>query len=235
MQMKFDVPQLRKADLEKPRKQEELRVLLDELYARFAKTRAGKRAIRLNEGELLKQLTEELWPLSLFADAFYRSRRDVLFQLAIDSPTYDALILESDNTQILHCLQITQAFDGYQEYLRMLHLEEYGRAPVTGPPLKKDRATGSVPETTTDAVRHDDLLAQTFEQLRIAVNRKSRMRYEQGTSLIVEFKAYFIDSEEDRRQLDEFVRSQLLHEAEHFAGLYLVSGRDGFALSYDLR
>jgi hypothetical protein len=195
----------------------------------------GKRAVRLKQGDLVKQFIEEIWPLSLFADAFYRGRPDVLFKPAVGNQSFDALLIDASTHCILHHLQITQSFDGYQNYLRMLHLEEHGRAPVTGPGLEKNKASGRVRETWPEAVRHDQVLAQTFKAIQVAVWRKSRMRYESDTSLIVEFEDNHIHSESDRRALDEFARSTLVLAAAHFAALYLVSDRERLAFKYNIR
>ena len=93
----------------------------------------------------MKKFMEEVWPLALFADAFYKGRREILFQPVLGWESYDALVLEVSSDKIAHHLQITQSFDGYQNHLRMLHLEEHGRAPVTGSKFEKDRATGPCP------------------------------------------------------------------------------------------
>src|SRR5712671_6308546 len=132
------IPTLTEADLEQPRTQSELRKCVDELHRRFSETNEGKRAVRLRRGHLVKKFMEEIWPLALFADAFYRGRSDVQFQPAIGNQSYDARLFEASTHRVLHHLQITQSFDGYQNHLRMLHLDEHGRAPVTGLKLKKD-------------------------------------------------------------------------------------------------
>lgn len=181
-------PRLTKSDFERPRTQAELRKWVDDLHRRFGQTKEGKRTVRLKQGNLVKRFIEEIWPLALFADAFYKGSPDVLFKPTVGSQSYDALLIDASTHHVLHHLQITQAFDGYQNYLRMLHLEAHGRAPVTGPPLKKDKASGRVRETWPEAVPHDRVLAQTFEDIHEAVRRKSKMRYESDTSLIVEFE-----------------------------------------------
>jgi hypothetical protein len=116
----------------------------------------------------------------------------------------------------------------------MLHLEEHGRAPVTGSKFEKDRATGRVPETWPEAVEHQKLLVQTFEHIRGAVRRKSHMRYGADTSLIVEFEDNHIHSESDRMALDSFARSILSPYVINFAALYLVSDRQRLGFGYGI-
>jgi hypothetical protein len=201
------VPELSEADLQRPRTQAELRAWVDQLHDQFGRTEEGKGAVRLNKGNLVKEFIEEVWPLALFADAFYKGRDDFLFRPVLGCESYDALILKASSRKTVHHLQITQSFDGYQNHLRMLHLVEHGRAPLTGSKLERDRATGRVLETWPEAVEHDQLLEQTFEHIRDAVRRKSQMRYGADTSLIVEFEDNHIHSESDRLALDRFARS----------------------------
>jgi hypothetical protein len=116
----------------------------------------------------------------------------------------------------------------------MLHLVEHGRAPVTGPKLQKDKGTRSVQETWPQVVRHDKALLESFERIQGAVERKSLMRYEADTFLIVEFEDTYIHSESDRAALDHFARSALAPRAAHFAALYLVSDRERLAFRYEI-
>lgn len=227
------IPTLNTTDLERPRTQAELRAWVDNLHRKFGQTQEGKQAVRLNHGDLVKRFKEEVWPLALFADAFYKGKADVLLKPVIGNQSYDALILEASAHKVLHHLQVTQSFDGYQNYLRMLNLVEHGRAPVTGAVLQKDKATGRVPEIWPEAVPHDQALEQAFEHIRVAVQRKSQMRYEGGTSLIVEFEDDHIHSERDRRALDKFARSTLVPAALNFTALYLVSDRERLAFKYE--
>lgn len=131
-------------------------------------------------------------------------------------------------------MQITQSFDGYQNYLQMLHLEEHGRAPLTAK-LHKDQKTKHAPETWPEMVRHDKVLQQTFQHILAGVRRKCVMRYESKTSLIVEFEDSFIQSAADRDALDRFARCDLVPVASNFDALYLVSDRQRLALRFIVR
>lgn len=224
------IPKLVKLDIEQPRTQSELRAWIDKFHREFGQTKEGKRAIRLKAGALVKQFKEEIWPLGLFADAFYNGRTDLFFQNVIGNQSYDALIVHA-NGRVLHHLQITQALDGHQDNLRMLHLETYGRAPITGVKLQRDKSR-RVPETWPEAESHEKLLKQVFERIRSSVQLKSLMRYERNTSLILEFEDNHLDSEGDRQALDEFARCSLLPIAGNYAALYLVSSHHRHAFQY---
>lgn len=164
----------------------------------------------------------------------YKSRSDVLFKFVLGCESYDALIIEAPGGRIIQYLQITQSFDGYQNHLRMLHLEEYGHAPATGPDLEKDKASGRVGESWSEAIPHNKLLEETFAEIQAAVQGKSLMRYEKGTWLIVEFEDNHIHSKSDQAALNEFARSTLIPAVSHFAALYLVSDRERLAFEYKI-
>ena len=76
-------PEITESNLQRRRTQSELRAWVDQLHGQFGSTKEGKRALRLNKGNLVKTFLEELWPLALFADAFYKGRSDTLFQLVL--------------------------------------------------------------------------------------------------------------------------------------------------------
>lgn len=223
------MPTLTETDLERPRTQEELRKWVDDLHQSFFQTRESIHALRLNMG-LVKQFREEVYPLALFADAFFKGRSDVLFQPVIGSQSYDALLMEASTH---HYLEITQAFDGYQHHLRMQHLEKYGRAPITGPRLEKDKTNGCVHEIWPEAEAHEKLLAQTFAAIQTAVKKKSEKPYKSDMTLIVEIEDHHLHSESDGRALDSFARSTLVPAAAaRFAVLSLVSDSKRLAFKY---
>lgn len=225
--------QLNVNDLQLPRSQSELHDWVMQTLNLFASSNQGRTAVRLkNKGcSLVKQFMEELFPLMLFADGFYSSNDAVLFQLVIGNQSYDALILERATRKPIEYLQITQSFDGYQNSLRMLHLEQYGHAPVTGPTLSKNNV-GAVSETNAEVVQHDSVLNNTFENIRLSVERKLKMRYESNTSLIVNVESSHFLDEYDTAALHEFIAKEISPFIKHFISLYLVSDRQGFAFRY---
>jgi hypothetical protein len=102
------VPGLSKIDLQTPRTQTDLRAWVERVHHQFGRTREGNRALRLNEGDLVKKFMEEIWPLALFADAFYMGNKDVLFKPVLGRQSDDAFILEAHSCNIIHHIQITQ-------------------------------------------------------------------------------------------------------------------------------
>ena len=230
------IPNLSESDLQKPRIQADLRAWVDALHAQFVSTEEGKRAVRLNSGNLVKVFEEEVWPLALFADGFYKGRADILFQLVLGCESYDALLLDASERRPRKYLQITQAIDGNQNHIRMLHLNMYGRAPLTGPKLLKNEVIESAQENWPEAVPHDRALQDSLGRIRDAVARKLTMRYEVGTFLIVEFEDTHIHSESDRIAIDQYARSIVVPLAQKatFGALYLVSDRKRLAFGYEI-
>jgi hypothetical protein len=234
---------LSESEMQKARTQADLRADVDSLRDQCGATREGKRAARFGQGKLVKKL-EEMTLLALFADAFFNGRSDVLFKPIVADQSYDALLLDPLTGRVLHHLQLTQAFAdasgsdasrgyGYQNHLRMCQLDEYGHAPLTGPKLQRNRATGNVPETRAEVVPKS--LENIFDGLQSAVERKASTQPEADAFLIVGFEDMSISSESDRAALDRFARSALVPRAGRFATLYLVSGWRRLAFRYRVR
>jgi len=206
---------------------------VDHVYEQFGLTGEGKTALRLKQGRFVKEFMEEIWPLALFADAFYAGRTEFFFEPTIGNQSYDVRIYEGSVTRegLRGYLQITQALNGYQNHLRMLHLTQYGRAPRTGD-LQKGRGSQELEESWGEAVPHNSALEATFQEIKAAVLNKSTMRYEAHTELVVEFDDWCIRSAADKQAFDEWARRELVRAASHFSGLYLVSDRDRLAFHY---
>jgi hypothetical protein len=224
------VPELRKEDLEAPRTQQQLSDWVGKVLAAFGSSPEGKSAFRLNKSGLVKQLVEELLPLKRFAEGFYPGDPEIQFRLVVGNQSYDALV--ESQAQPVTYLQITQAFDGYESYLRKLHLDQNKSVVMTRPAPIKDKRTGRTSQGEGFAVDHDEVLAKTFQDIRAAVERKSAMRYELDTALIVNVESFHFLDEADVEALHVFVRREVTPLARNFRGLYLVSDRQGFAYAY---
>lgn len=224
------VPQLTKEDLEAPRTQQRMSAWVEEVLSAFGSTPEGKSAFRLNKGGLVKQLVEEMLPLRRFADGFYLGDPEVQFRLVVGNQSYDALVVKG--TEAIKHLQITQAFDGYEAYLRKLHLDQNKSVVITGPTPTRDKQTGRTSQGAGFATDHDEILAKTFLDIRTAVERKSAMRYELDTALIVNVESFHFLDEGDVNALHAFVRREVASLACNFRALYLVSDRKGFAYEY---
>lgn len=227
----MSVPELSKEELQGTRTQRQLSDWMNDVLSAFGSTPKGKSAFRFNKGGLIKQLVEEMLPLKRFAEAFYGENSEVQFRLVIGNQSYDALVVDLAGRTIRH-LQITQAFDGYETYLRKLHLDQHKSVGITGPTPTKDKQIGRTSQSPGFAVDHGEVLGKSFQDIRSAVARKSTMRYEPGTSLIVNFESLHFLDDGDIDALHAFVRREVVPLARNFEALYLVSDRKEFAYEY---
>lgn len=224
------VPELSKDELEAPRTQQQMSAWVTEVLSVFGSTPEGKSAFRLSKSGLVKQLVEEMLPLNRFAEGFYLGDPDVEFRLVVGNQSYDALVVRG--AQTIKYLQITQAFDGYQSYLRKLHLDQNKSVVITGPTPTKDKLTERAAQGSGFEVDHREVLDKTFQDIRSAVQRKSAMRYELDTALIVNAESFHFLDASDVEALHAFVRSEVVPLARNFGGLYVVSDRKGLAYEY---
>jgi len=145
----------------------------------------GKDAVRMRSG-LCKQLTEEVYPLSILASHAYGNRDDVTIEPVLGNQNYDAIITVDDRRMKL---EITLAHEGEKEFLRRLMLKEQGHAPAFGD-IKKTgtKNRGIVIESESIAHSVDEILDSQIDLIRKAVHRKLKNKYENGTELLIMFE-----------------------------------------------
>lgn len=193
-------------------------------FQEISQREGGKEAIRKREG-LLKQFTEEIYPLSRLASFLFDGRNDVTLQLVIGNQNYDAVITDyAFSPPHENKLEITVAED--KEYLmrEMLQAEKY--APITGNIEKKGtKHTGEKYRASIDAREPEDYLNKQKEVLSQTLEKKLKKRYEPNTSLLIMFYDTGISSDERGvwEPLSSFIKDELWSKAEQqFAVLYLV-------------
>ena len=102
---------LTKAEIERPRRPDDLFEWVRETYEQFGQTKVGRSTFRLRDGPFLKEFHDETWPLASYAHLFHRGRNEVLFQPVLGSQRYDALIKASSGEVINH-VEVTTALHG---------------------------------------------------------------------------------------------------------------------------
>jgi hypothetical protein len=160
-----------KTDYEKPRKPSELVTYRNHVREKFGATKEGKSAMRLQSDPIVQKFVSELWPLASFVQHVYLEREDLLFSVLLSDGPDDAVATYAKSGAPAFSIQITQALDsdaGEQEHLRMLHLDKYGHAPITGVKLK--RVKGVVPEMWEEA--------EAREKTRDVLHRRIQQRVE---------------------------------------------------------
>ncbi len=219
-----------KKDMEASRTQIELAEWVDVTRKELGKSKEGRKAARLNQGDCVKQFNEELQPMRRYADAFYKGDVNTKFELVIGSQPYDVIVRGSDN-EVLYYLEITLSIDGYQHRLRMEHLNSYNRVPMRGVIHKRDKDR-YVQEARTESVDKKDTIADEFEQILAAFENKSEKRYGKDTILVIDFSSSCFIDKEYIQCLDEFVKDQILKNKCTFKELAFVSGIEGCNLKY---
>ncbi len=240
------MPKLTKCELERPRTACELHKWVQRIHDEFGETREGKRAVwfrdkpcpnkLLKSEPFLKVFSEEVWPLANYAWRFFQNRSDVRFQPVIGNQSYDALLVDKSGSTLKH-FEIVQTLHGKagdQDRLRREHLDRYGHAPLTGPPLERTPDSKGVVENWGGCVKHSDAVAATIRQIRTAIECKASKlnRYSDDTALIVEFQGIFIQLPKDQLTLDEEAKSTLCGLASGFSELALIDDvvREGDAV-----
>lgn len=127
---------LTKEEITRARTVDELINWLNDKFDELKNIDGGKEAIRMRKG-FCKELVEEVYPLGILASHRYLKDPNIILQPVIEDQEYDALIIDkSKEPQIIQKLEITQAHEGENQFLRRLMLHEQGHAPATGP-IKK--------------------------------------------------------------------------------------------------
>jgi hypothetical protein len=230
------IPNLMKSDIERPRVARELYEWVQRVHGEFGKTAEGKSALRRRSAPYLKELLQEIWPLANYAWLFFRERSDVRFHPVIGNQSYDALLVDESGSTLCY-FEITQALHGeagYQDRLRREHLEKCGRAPLTGPPLRRDPGSGFIAETLAECVDHSDAVETIFCQIRAAVETKATKVYPPSTVLIVEFQGIHLQQANDQAALDALAKSTLSGLASRFSELALIDEIPRFGFRYPI-
>lgn len=158
----------------------------------------GVRKIRLREG-LSKYLMEEAFPLGCLASNYFKGSPDVLIGLKIGSQNYDAVVEDSRDgeTKTIH-VEITQAHEGEDEYLRMLALHENGNVSALGPVSKTGtKRSGLCIKVDSIAVSQQEVLERESKRIGDAIARKLGKPYPKNTLLLVAFDDIMAHDRED--------------------------------------
>jgi len=228
------IPDLTKRELETPRHACDLFDWVRGIHGEFGKTNEGKKAMRLYSKPYSKKFCEEIWPLAIYAKIFFGNRSDVSFKPVIGNQSHDAVLVEDKSGETLMYFEITQALDekaGYQERLRMEHLDKYGHAPTTGPPLM--RVKSGVVQQEAEASLNRDWVAETICLIRKAIQKKAQKSYRRDTVLIVQISdsSPFWFQEGYEKRFDAAAKADLCQLASAFSELALV-GSEKFCLRY---
>ena len=179
---------------------------------------------------LFKQFYEEVYPLHLFVSRLYTGRTDIQCMPNLDNRDFDAMIIDySPSPSARLKVEITYAFAGHDEHLRMKHFVAHGHVNAAG----KVSSSGTKNReheihVEDDAFERTDLLKRTCSLIQAAVVRKSMrsnapQKYGQGHVLLVAFDEwYVVHTVQDIAVIKDFVEKHILTLPLNFATLYVI-------------
>lgn len=211
-------------EIETERTSGELAAWLEYKIAAIAALEGGKDAIRLRRG-LCKKLVEEVFATTIFATFKYPSEPLVKFLPVLGNQPYDVRVTDMrTNPSRIHYLEITQAHEGEQDYLRMLELTRKGRVWASGVVTKKGTKYTGIELTVDDSAKSmSEHIHRGTKLIKEAIERKAGGRYNSNTSLVVMFEdAIAFRDEQEQLALDSFMQALLPQSNLAFDRLYLV-------------
>jgi hypothetical protein len=214
---------LSREELLTPRTPTELSRWVEDKFHLFAAHPEAKEWVLLHQG-LSKQFHEEVYPLSLLAKHLYAERSDIKCLPNLDNRDFDATIFDYSTSPFYEFkVEITYAVEK-NNHLRMKYFAENGYVNAIG---KVDKSgtihTGHKIHVEDEAIKHTDLLEQSFSRIRAAVEKKSiKSQYGPGHVLLVAFEYFGFLSEQDKAALKAYVEKHVLTLSLNFAALYVV-------------
>jgi len=183
-----------------------------------------RRRFQLRKDFLAKKFVEEIRPLSLVADHFYKDRQDVGFRPVFGSGPFDAQIFDRSSSAVkVIPLEFTQANYDEKMYQRMLFLESHGSVPLTGPVIKTGtRSSGRLVKAVLQFVNCAQERTGQFNKIAEAARRKARGPRLPGTRLGIVYDGLHISKHQDFDQLYDFAVQNLVPVLGGFAFLYLI-------------
>jgi len=215
---------LTKEEIETPRTAAKIRCWAEQKIEYLGNTKEGKHAIRFREG-YAKELTEETLPLGIFCENYFKSSRYVVIQQHVGNQNYDATIKDKRlKKSPIKYLEITQAHEGEDAHLRMLHLENKGHANVLGMVTKKGtKHTGITVEIENEALEHGVVVDNELQRILEAARRKSGKEYPDNTGLVIICDDYIVFREqEDIEKLIQFIHENVLEYLNNFLKVFVI-------------
>ena len=189
----------------------------------------GNRSATLHEG-LFKEFFEEVFPLNIFVNHFYKGRADIQCIPNLDRKRdFDAIIVDYSSSPPSEIkVEITYARPE-NEHLRMEYLLEHGYVNAFGKVTSSGtKNTGHKIHAEDKMYSSTDYLEQACSLIQSAVERKSiklnaPQKYGQGHVLLVAFHEWgLIRSGQAPIAIKDYVERHVLQLPLNFAALYVV-------------
>ena len=180
-----------KTELELEISRAELKTWVTGKVQDIAQQSGGVTAIRLGK-DLVKQLMEEIRLISLFATRHFGDSFDVTIRPAVGSQSYDAIVTSNSGVATdINFTEVTQAHDGEEEHLRMIHLERMGHVSLHGQVIKEGtKKTDLTVTVESGALDHREVISRELQRIKDAALRKAVKSYQPGTALVIQFEDF---------------------------------------------
>ena len=198
-----------------------------------------KRKLLLHEG-IFKKFYEEIYPLSLFAQHYYKGCTDIFFKPEIGNQNFDAIILDCLKEPI-HEIEITQAHAGHPEYLRMKYFLKHGHVnPLGDVVYSGTKRSGHVIVVENEAIDHPKIIEDSLILIEKAIRKKanrSKNNHNIDTLLLIVFDDFIAfrpdGKEEERKILVKFINDKIYLLKPNFDRVFLVgwSGKSFYEFS----
>ena len=113
----------------------------------------------------------------------------VHIELVLGNQNYDAIVVDArTDTKKISYIEVTLVHEGYDAYLRMLHLHEKGYVSGLGEVKSKGtKRTGLHIEVEESMTSQKDVLAQESQLFEDALSRKAQKTYRDNTVLLLAY------------------------------------------------
>lgn len=206
---------------------------IDDFHETISTSEEDRKKIRLATGHV-KLLFEEVRPLALFGRWFAQRYPGLTVQPMANKERGCDGILRHPDWREEQAVEVTLAVNGYQEHLRMLHLNEFGRAPAAGE-IDFGRRSGRPYPVETSGTAHavHERRAIIYRLIREAAERKRVKSYAHKTWLLIVFDDYLGFSigeklrDEAVTEFESFFRDSILAMPWTISAVYAIgsSGR----------
>lgn len=227
---------LNEHELTKERTPAELLSWVEATIERIGSTDEGEKALRLGKG-LVEKLTAEVSPLAIFGVHKFGKSVTVKLKPVLGNQNYDAIVkdLKTDPPSLSY-IEITQAHEGENEYLRRLILQRNGVVfPTSDIKKKGTKRTGLEVSTKPKAVEVNEIIHDELGRILDAAKRKEGKDYLPNTSLVIKFSdSHRFLEPTVVAQLDRLVKDDIAKLNLNFTTLFLVGKYRHIFREYDL-
>ena len=224
-----------KNEIETLRNAAQIRPWVDGKLEEIGSTSEGKRAVRFHEG-LTKELMEEALPLGIFCEHHFKNSRCVEIRHVVGNQNYDAEVNDKRlRKSPIQYIEITQAHEGEDAYLRMRQIEKEGHANALGNVTKTGtKNSGITIEIENEAVEHSVIVRNELQRISEAAIRKSKKEYPPNTGLIIVCDDYIAFREsDDVERLKEYMSDNVLKHLDNFRMVFVIGWSSKTYLEFD--